>query len=85
MRTDGQTNGYTDMTTLIFTFRNFAKAPKNCLLTNFTIHSIRNMLLVRSNKQGLHVQGKCSWERREMHILFMTNTFMNSGIWVTWA
>jgi len=29
MRTNGQTDGRTDMTKLIVAFRNFAKAPKN--------------------------------------------------------
>jgi hypothetical protein len=29
MRADGRTDGRTDMTKLIVTFRNFAKAPKN--------------------------------------------------------
>jgi hypothetical protein len=28
MRTDGETDGQTDMTKLIVTFRNFANAPK---------------------------------------------------------
>jgi hypothetical protein len=37
MRTDGPTDGRTDMTMLIVTFRNFAKTPKNILSETFLI------------------------------------------------